>query len=90
MGRVDELLFIWQTVFTAPLSIARGAVGGFSFYTKYLWADMTPAARQAAGSVCCAWSSPPCFIETLASIGRLSVILWVVVLVTVAWVLFAG
>src|SRR3569832_1566759 len=39
LGRLRSFLFIWQTVFLAPLSIASGAVG-FAQYTKYFAPSM--------------------------------------------------
>ena len=35
-GRLMSFLFIWQTLFQGPLSIASGALG-FARYTSYLW-----------------------------------------------------
>ncbi|MFN7945523.1 MAG: amino acid permease [Blastocatellia bacterium] len=88
MGRLMSFLFIWQTVCTAPLSIAGGAVG-FSNYTKYLWAAMTPAqGKMLAAALCLAVTA--LLYRDIRSIGRLSIVMWVVVLLTVAWVLFAG
>ena len=47
-GRLMSFLFIWQTVCTAPFSIASGAVG-FSNYTKYLWPGMTATQGKLLG-----------------------------------------
>jgi amino acid transporter len=88
MGRLMSFLFIWQTVCTAPLSIAGGAVG-FSNYTKYLWAGMTPLQGKLLAALLCL-AVTALLYRDITSIGRLSVGLWVVVLGTVAWVLFAG
>ncbi len=88
MGKVMSFLFIWQTVCTAPFSIASGAVG-FSNYTKYLWPGMTAAqGKLLAAGLCLAVTA--LLYRNIKSIGKLSVVLWVVVLLTVAWVLFAG
>lgn len=88
LGRVMSFLFIWQTVCTAPFSIASGAVG-FSNYTKYLWPGMSPLqGKLLAAGLCLAVTA--LLYRNIQSIGRLSVVLWVVVLLTVAWVLFAG
>src|SRR5215470_13322291 len=47
LGRLVSFLFIWQLSFTAPLSIASGAVG-FAKYTAYLVPSLEAqyAARQ--------------------------------------------
>ncbi len=88
LGQVMSFLFIWQTVCTAPFSIASGAVG-FSNYTKYLWPGMTTTqGKLLAAGLCLAVTA--LLYRNIQSIGKLSVVLWVVVLLTVAWVLFAG
>ena len=48
-----SFLFIWQTICTAPFSIASGAVG-FSNYTKYLWLAMTETQGE-YWQQACAW-----------------------------------
>ena len=88
LGKLMSFLFIWQTVCTAPFSIASGAVG-FSSYTKYLWPGMTPLqGKLLAAGLCLAVTA--LLYRNIQSIGKLSVVLWVVVLLTVAWVLYAG
>lgn len=88
LGKLMSFLFIWQTICTAPFSIASGAVG-FSNYTKYLWPGMTPLqGKLLAAGLCLAVTA--LLYRNIQSIGKLSVVLWVVVLLTVAWVLFAG
>ena len=88
LGRLMSFLFIWQTVCTAPFSIASGAVG-FSNYTKYLWPAMTETqGKMLAVGLCVAVTA--LLYRNIRSIGRLSVVMWVVVLLTVGWVLIAG
>jgi amino acid transporter len=54
LGRLMSFLFIWQTICTAPFSIASGAVG-FSNYTKNLWPAMTETqGKMLAGGLCVA------------------------------------
>jgi amino acid transporter len=83
-----SFLFIWQTVCTAPFSLASGAVG-FANYTKYLWPAMSVAQGKLLAAVVCLVVTAILYRD-ISSIGRLAVILWVVVLLTVGWVLFAG
>ncbi len=47
LGKLVSFLFIWQLSFSAPLSIASGAIG-FAGYTSYLWPGLEQqyAARQ--------------------------------------------
>lgn len=88
LGRLMSFLFIWQTVCTAPFSLASGAVG-FANYTKYLWPEMGGGeAKLLAAGVCLVVMA--ILYRDIRSIGRLAVIMWVVVLLTVGWVLFAG
>ncbi len=88
LGRLMGFLFIWQTVITAPLSLAGGAVG-FANYTKYLWPTMTPLQGKIVAALLCL-AITALLYRDITSIGKLSVALWVVVMLTVAWVLFAG
>ena len=88
LGQVMSFLFIWQTVCTAPFSIGSGAVG-FSNYARYLWPSMTAQqGKLLAAGVCVAVIA--LLWRDIRSIGRLSVIMWIVVLLTVGWVLVAG
>jgi amino acid transporter len=88
LGRLMSFLFLWETVFVAPLSTASGAVG-FAQYTKFLIPSLGPWQMKllAAGT---------CLLMTLLlyrdirSIGRLSIAMWVVVMGTAAWILFGG
>ena len=87
-GRVMGFLFIWQTIITAPLSLAGGAVG-FANYTKYLWPTMTATQGKFVAALLCL-AITALLYRDISSIGKLSVAMWVVVLLTVVWVLFAG
>lgn len=87
-GRLMGFLFIWQTVATAPFSLASGAVG-FANYTKFLWPAMTPMQGKALATLLCL-AITALLYRDISSIGKLSVVLWVVVLLTVGWVLAAG
>ncbi|MFN7929072.1 MAG: amino acid permease [Blastocatellia bacterium] len=88
LGRMMGFLFIWQTIISAPLSLAGGAVG-FANYTKFLWPAMTPMQGKVIAALVCLGITALLYRE-ISSIGKLSVALWIVVLLTVGWVLFAG
>src|SRR5437016_2869560 len=45
LGRMMSFLFIWETIFLAPLSIGSGAVG-FAQYARFLAKEMTPAQEK--------------------------------------------
>src|SRR5438477_7697737 len=52
LGRLLSFLFIWETIFLAPVSIGAGAVG-FAQYTKFLWPHMGVwQGKAVAVSVC--------------------------------------
>ncbi len=88
MGRMMSFLFVWMIFFTAPLSVATGAVG-FAQYTRYLGPDLSPLTTQfiAVGL---------CLVVTFAlyrgirTIGRLSFILMLAAVGTILWVIVSG
>jgi amino acid transporter len=88
LGNLMSFLFIWETVCTAPFSIASGAVG-FSNYTRYLWPTMTATQGKVLAALLCL-AVTMLLYRDIKSIGKLSVMMWVIVLLTVAWVLVAG
>lgn len=87
-GRLMSFLFVWMIFFTAPLSVATGAVG-FAQYAHYLGPEITPLGTQliAVGM---------CLVITFAlyrgirTIGRLSFILMLVAVGTILWVIASG
>ena len=88
LGRLMSFLFIWETIFLAPLSIGSGAVG-FAQYVKFIWKDMSwPQEKLIAISVCALITL--LLYRDIRSVGRLSIAMWLIVLGTVAWICFAG
>jgi amino acid transporter len=88
LGRLMSFLFIWETIFLAPLSIGAGAVG-FAQYTKFLWPGMGYwQGKAVAVAVCLAITIM--LYRDIRSVGRLSVALWVVVIFTALAVTVAG
>ena len=88
LGRLVSFLFIWETVFLAPLSIGAGAVG-FSQYTKFLWPQMNWWQGKVVAVVVCL-AITILLSRGIQSVGRLSVVLWVVVIFTALAVTAAG
>ncbi len=111
LGRLVSFLFIWQLTFSAPLSIASGAVG-LARYAGYFWSGldqvqaahtfhlalpllgtlearlvMTPGTFVAIGALAVAVLL---LYRRITAVGKLSRWLLGGVLVTVAWVIFAG
>ncbi len=88
LGRMMSFLFIWETVFLAPLSIGSGAVG-FAQYTKFLVKDLSWWHEKGiAMAVCVAITT--LLYRDIRSVGRLSVTMWIVVLALAAWITMAG
>ena len=111
LGKLVSFLFIWQLSFSAPLSIASGAIG-FAKYTAYLLPNLETqyAARQWSlqvpllGPLKLGWVvAGTTFLaigivllamlllyRRITQIGRISKLLWVVVMATIVWIIFAG
>ncbi len=88
LGRLMSFLFIWQTIFLAPLSIGSGAVG-FAQYAKFLFKDMPWwEEKLVAMSVCLLITL--LLYRDISSVGKLSIAMWVVVIGTALWITFAG
>jgi len=88
LGLLMSFLFIWQTIFLAPLSIASGAVG-FAQYARFLTGDVGFWGEKAIAMGACLLITVLLYRD-IRTIGRMSVIMWVVVVGTVLWITFAG
>ena len=111
LGKLVSFLFIWQLSFSAPLSIASGAIG-FAKYTAYLLPGLETqyAARQWSlqlpllGTLRVGWVvAGTTFLaigivlvamfllyRRITHIGFISKFLWLFVMGTIAWIIFAG
>jgi amino acid transporter len=88
LGRLMSFLFIWQTLFLAPLSIGSGAVG-FAQYAKFFEPGLTSRQEKLIAIGVCALITALVYRDT-RTLGRLSVAIWTVVLLAAAWITFAG
>jgi amino acid transporter len=88
LGRLMSFLFIWQTMALAPLSIGSGAVG-FAQYARFLFKEMSPLQESLIAVSVCALITILLYRD-IRSVGRLSIIMWVVVVGTVLWITTAG
>jgi amino acid transporter len=88
LGRLMSFLFIWQTMALAPLSIGSGAVG-FAQYAKFLFGGITPAEEKLIAAGVCLLITALLYRD-IRSVGRLSIIMWTVVIGTVLWITIAG
>jgi amino acid transporter len=88
LGRMMSFLFIWQTVFLTPLSIGSGAVG-FAQYCRFFSSDIGWwQSKLIAIGICLLLTA--LLYRDIRSVGRLSIVMWVVVLGTVLWITAAG
>jgi amino acid transporter len=83
-----SFLFIWETVFLAPLSIASGAVG-FADYAKFLAKDMLWWEQKLVAMGICALITFLLYRD-IRSVGKLSVGMWVIVVGTAIWIAASG
>jgi APA family basic amino acid/polyamine antiporter len=111
LGRAVSFLFIWQLSFSAPLSIASGAVG-LSQYASFFWPGLERvwASRSLSlnlpllGPLQLTWVAMPATLlaigvclftafllyRRITAISRLSTLLWIGVMGTIGWIIFAG
>src|ERR1039457_2470322 len=111
LGRAVSFLFVWQLSFSAPLSIATGAVG-LSQYASYfwpglerVWAERTLSLKlPLLGPLQLTWVAMPATLlaigvcvftafllyRRITTISWLSKLLWVGVMGTIGWIMFAG
>jgi amino acid transporter len=87
LGRLISFLFLFQILFTAPLSMASGCIG-FANYLQFLAPAVTVDKRLIAAGVCVVTTF--LLLRRIESIGRFSVLLWSGVLATLAIVIGAG
>jgi fructoselysine transporter len=97
-GRLMSFLFIWQTLFQAPLSIASGALG-FADYSGYLvgrssrvaafFAPLgTHADKAIAGAILAL--VVVLLYRRITTIGKMSVVLCIIVVGTILWMIYGG
>jgi fructoselysine transporter len=102
-GRLMSFLFIWQTLFQAPLSISSGALG-FADYSTYL-AVKIPGVQSwveahARAGILANYNRVVALLvivlvvlllyRRITAIGRISTVLWVVVVGTILWLIVGG
>jgi amino acid transporter len=86
-GRLMSFLFVWQTSIQAPLVVASGAIG-FAQYLSFLVPLGWIAQKMVAGGVVVLVFF--LLYRKIETIGKISVMLWIVVILTVTWIIFAG
>ncbi len=86
-GRMFSFLFIWQTVIQAPLVIASGAIG-FAEHFAYLVPVSTFERRIVSGALVLLLTFT--LYRKITTAGKISIVLWTVLILTIIWILFAG
>jgi len=86
-GRMFSFLFIWQTIFQAPLVIASGAIG-FAEHFEYLLRVGLLGRKLISGALVLLLTFV--LYRRITTAGKISIVLWSVLILTIAWILFAG
>ncbi len=88
LGALLPFLFIWQFIFSGPLEIASGYIG-FAQYLSYFRRGMGVWEMRLAAAVVGVLVVVLLY-RGIRAVGRLTVVLWIGMLATVAWIIFAG
>jgi fructoselysine transporter len=86
-GRLMSFLYVWQTVIQAPLVAASAAIG-FSQYLGYLIVLDTWEQKAVSGIVIIIITF--LLYRKIDSIGKIGVLLWAGVLLTLGWIIVGG
>jgi fructoselysine transporter len=97
-GRLMSFLYIWQTLFQGPLSIASGALG-FAGYSTYLSHNSrastasaalltSPAEKAIAAAVVIL--AVVLLYRRIATVGKISIALCAIVVGTILWLIYGG
>ncbi len=86
-GRLISFLFLWETIFAAPLSISTACVG-FAEYLRYL----VPGTAHWVGLIAAFTSVFTAFLlyRPIKTVGKLSVFMLVIVMLAMAWIIISG
>lgn len=87
-GRLVSFLFLFQIVFSAPLSIASGAIG-FSRYLRFVAPSIPEAWEAPVAALLCLLVTLGLF-RRIGAIGRFSIVLWAGVLLALGIVIGVG
>jgi amino acid transporter len=86
-GRLISFLFLFQILFSAPLSMASGCIG-FANYLRYLVPASASHIAVTAMIVCLV--TMVLLLRRIEAIGKFSILLWIGVMATLAVVIGAG
>jgi len=86
-GKLMSFLFIWQTMFQAPLVVASGAIG-FAQYLSYLIPLNNVTRKIASGSLVIVLII--LLYRKITTVGKMSLLLWIGVIGTMIWFIGGG
>lgn len=86
-GRMMAFLFTWQTSIQAPLVVASGAIG-FAQYLTYLFPLDELQKKMVSGGLVVLLTI--LLYRNIRSIGKISVLLWVITGGTILWLIISG
>ena len=87
MGRMMSFLYVWQTVIQAPLVAASAAIG-FAQYMGYL-VHLDPWQQKMVSGIVIIIITALLY-RKIESIGKIGVLLWTGVLLTLGWIIIGG
>jgi fructoselysine transporter len=87
-GRLMSFLFVWQTCIQAPLVVASGAIG-FAQYLSYIIHPLSLLQQKMVSGGLVVLVFILLYRKT-ETIGKISVALWIVVILTVVWIIISG
>ncbi|HVV07417.1 MAG TPA: APC family permease [Puia sp.] len=86
-GPLMSFLFVWQTCLQAPLVVASGAIG-FSQYFEFLLPLGDIGRKAVSGTVVILIVL--LLYRNIKTIGKISVLLWSGVIITMLWIIISG
>jgi amino acid transporter len=86
-GRLMSFLFIWQTMFQAPLVMASASIG-FAQYLKYLVPLGYYQQKAVSGAVVILVIA--LLYRRIGEIGKISIFIWAGVVATILWLIAGG
>jgi amino acid transporter len=92
-GRLMSFLFIWQTLFQAPLVMASASIGFASYFQYIVPLAGASAFGQYEANAVSGWLVVLLVFllyRRITTIGKISVAIWVGVLGTMAWLIWGG
>jgi fructoselysine transporter len=87
LGKMMSFLYVWQTIIQAPLVAASAAIG-FSQYLVYL-VPLTPLQQKMVSGLVIIFITFLLY-RKIDSIGKIGVLLWMGVLLTLGWIIVGG